>query len=90
MNVPDVENLIVSADEFQQRVLEALGEHVHRCHEEAAETGQAVMGDFVVGDKDDGDEPILRIQFVCEPGQEARVISVGGLSVDDWPPATFH
>jgi hypothetical protein len=85
----DTRNLIDSADEFQRQVLEELSEHVRRCEEEVAETGRAVLGDFTVGD-DDRDEPILRICFLCEPGQEVQVVSVDGVSADDWPPATFH
>jgi hypothetical protein len=90
---PGTRNLIDSADDFQRRVLEELTKHVRCCEKEAAETGLTVMGDFIVGD-DEGDEPILRIRFICEPGKEVRVISVDGQrdnsTGDDWPPATLH
>lgn len=81
-------DLIDSADEFQQRVLEELSEHVRRCQKEAAETKQAVLGDFKVGD--DEEEPILRIQFLCEPGQEAQVISVESSAGCEWTSTTLH
>ena len=88
---PGTRNLIDSADEFQRRVLEELSEHVHRCEKEAAETARVVLGDFRVGD-DDGDEPLLRILFICTPGQEARVVSVDGLdaSATELPSPTLH
>jgi hypothetical protein len=82
------ETLIDSADEFERRVLEELCEYVRRCEKEAAETGRAVLGDFKVGD--DEDEPILRIQFLCEPDQEAQVLSVEDSTGHEWPVATFH
>jgi hypothetical protein len=87
---PGTRNLIDSADEFQRRVLEELSEHVHRCEKEAAETKQAVLGDFMVGNDDEEDKPLLRIRFLCEPGQEARVISVDDSSGNEWRSATFH
>ncbi len=82
-------NLIDPADEFQRRVLEELSAHVRRCEQEAAETEQAVLGDFTIGD-DEEDEPLLRIQFLCEPGQEAQVISVEDSTGREWTPTTLH
>jgi len=90
---PGTRNLIDSADEFQRRVLEELSEHVRCCEREAAETERPVLGDFMVG-ADNGDEPILRIQFICEPGKEARVLSIDGQGDSStghkWPPTALH
>ena len=86
---PGTRNLIDSADEFQRQVLEELSEHVRRCEKEAAETVSVVLGDFRV---DDGGEPVLRICFICKPGQETRVISVDGYeaSSTESSPLTLH
>jgi hypothetical protein len=86
---PSTRDLIDSADEFQKRVLEELSEHVRRCEKEAAETGRAVLGDFTVGE-DEEDELIFRIQFLCEPDQQARVLSVEDSTGHEWPAATVH
>jgi hypothetical protein len=82
-------DLIDSTDELQRRVLEEFGEHIRRCEEEAAETGRAVRGDFMVGD-DEGDEPILRVRFLCEPRKEARVLSVEDSTGHELPPAVLQ
>jgi len=87
---PGTRSLIDSADEFQRRVLEELREHVRRCEKEAAETKQAVLGDFTVGDDEEEDEPILRIRFLCEPGEDARVLSVDDSTGREWRSATLH
>ena len=87
---PGTRSLIDSADEFQRRVLEELSEHVRRCEREASETARVVLGDFRVGD--DADEPLLRIVFICKPGQEAQVISVDGCEAGstESPSPTLH
>ena len=66
-----------------------ISEHVRRCEKEAAETVSVVLGDFRV---DDGGEPVLRICFICKPGQETRVISVDGYeaSSTESSPLTLH
>ena len=73
----DVGMLLDSADDFQRRVLDELLEHLQRCEKEAAESGDAVLGEFMFGDHD-RDAPLLRIRFICEPGEAARVIGVDG------------
>lgn len=42
-----------------------------------------------MGDDED-DEPILRIQFLCQPGEETQVISVESSTGREWIPTTLH
>jgi hypothetical protein len=91
----DVGMLLDSVDDFQRRVLDELLDHLHRCEREAAESGSAVLGEFMFGDHDK-DEPLLRVRFICEPGEAARVIGVDSpeeiptSSNDAPPPGALH
>jgi hypothetical protein len=91
----DVGILLDSADDLQRRVLAELLDHLHRCEREAAESGGAILGEFMFGDHDK-DEPLLRVRFICEPGEAARVIGVDSpeeiptSSNDAPPPGALH
>ena len=41
-------------------------------------------------DDEEEDEPILRIRFLCEPGEDARVLSVDDSTGHEWRSATLH
>ncbi len=73
----DTDNLVDSLEEFRSLVLAAFRRKLRVAEEEAAQAGRAVLGEFSVG-TGQLPEPLLRIQYICEPGKPGRVIMVDG------------
>lgn len=73
----DSEVLVDSLEEFRVLVLVAFRKKLRVAEEEAAQVGRAVLGEFSVG-AELLPEPLLRIRYICEPGEAGRVITVDG------------
>ncbi len=73
----DSEMLVDSLEEFRILVLVAFRKKLRVAEEEAAQAGEAVLGEFSVG-AEQLPEPLLRIRYICEPGEAARVMRVDG------------
>ena len=64
-------------EEFRSLVLDKLRQKLRLGEKQATETGHTVADEFTIG-AEHLLEPLLRIRFVCEPGQVARVVAVDG------------
>ena len=89
----NAEPLVDSLEKFRRLVLDKLRQKLRHGEKQAEEVGQTIVDEFRVGAERFA-EPLLVIRFVCEPGKDARVITVDGprdcsaLFSEDEPPST--
>jgi hypothetical protein len=82
---------VSSLEEFRKQVLKAFFKKLGRDKVRAAETGHSVVGEFGVGQQ--GAEPLLRVRYICKPGQSVRVLKAVGPLIaytfgsPDWVPS---